>query len=316
MGYEEIKETVFKYFSGKTDLNQESEILNYLSSKPDGREILEDMEKEWLVQNGRNQSVRMSFHILMERIRRRKRRRIFAAVAASAASLAAVAVFSHYLISNYSVAESYAFCTEAGEKVCITLPDSSKVWLNSGSELHYSEMVLSGKRKVELKGEAFFDVRKHAGRSFVVYAGDASVAVTGTEFNVKLCPEGDVQTALVSGSVKFDAGAETVAMVPGDLLTYDSADRSISKSNTDLSRYVDWVEMRLDYPEISVARLFSRLEMIYGVEIDYRQEKYGNRIFRIILSDKDSIEDVLDAVSVMIPIKYERNCNIITVKEI
>lgn len=316
MGYEEIKETVFKYFSGKTDLSQESEIFRYLSSKPDGREILENMEKEWMVQNGRDQSVKASFLVLMEKIRRRKRRRILAAVATSAASLAAVAVFSLYLVTQYSSAENYAFCTEAGEKVCITLPDSSRVWLNSGSELHYSEAALSGKRKVELKGEAFFEVKKHARRPFVVYAGDASVTVTGTEFNVKLCPEGYVQTALVSGSVKFDAGSETVAMVPGDLLIYDSSDRSISKANTDLSGYVDWVGMRLDYPEISVGRLFARLEMIYGIDIDYRPEKYGNRVFRIILSDKDSIEDVLDAVSVMIPIKYERTGNLITVREI
>ena len=62
----------------------------------------------------------------------------------------------------------------------VTLPDGSLVELNAGSRLTYSNT----SRKVELQGEAFFQVQKDEVQ-FVVSTGISKVVVLGTAFNVR-----------------------------------------------------------------------------------------------------------------------------------
>ena len=103
----------------------------------------------------------------------------------------------------------------------ITLPDGSQVWLNSASYLKYPVRFTESDRQVELEGEAYFSVRKDAGRRFLVNVGDnVQLEVLGTEFNVDAYPKDDfVAASLVTGKVNFHCrqqGQETVhVMIPG-----------------------------------------------------------------------------------------------------
>ena len=87
----------------------------------------------------------------------------------------------------------------------ITLPDGSQVWLNSASYLKYPVRFTESDRQVELEGEAYFSVRKDAGRRFLVNVGDnVQLEVLGTEFNVDAYPKDDfVSASLVTGKVNF-----------------------------------------------------------------------------------------------------------------
>lgn len=106
-----------------------------------------------------------------------------------------------------------------GERLTVTLPDGSAVELNSGSTLRRARR-FGAERRVELEGEAFFDVQKSA-KPFVVATFNAEVRVTGTQFAVRAWPsaEGETIVALTSGRVMVapaDTPAETVAMAPGE----------------------------------------------------------------------------------------------------
>ncbi len=85
------------------------------------------------------------------------------------------------------------------------LPDSSEVWLNSGSAIRYVRDFKGDARTVELTGEAFFSVRKNGRKPFIVSTEHLSVTALGTEFNVNAYPCDDrVSVALYTGKIRVD----------------------------------------------------------------------------------------------------------------
>ena len=105
------------------------------------------------------------------------------------------------------------------------LPDSSKVVLNTNSEVKYKSFNWQNNRNLTLKGTAYFHVSK--GNKFVVSTDLGKVSVMGTQFVVKsqnnnfnvICYEGkvkvnyrDKETILTKGmKVDFENGAQTNA---------------------------------------------------------------------------------------------------------
>lgn len=100
--------------------------------------------------------------------------RIFYGIAASILLLlGTVLMLRYYSNSNY--------CPE-GEQLSVKLPDGSSVTLNSNSSITYYPLWWNFSRKVNLTGEAFFDVEK--GKDFIVASAYGRTVVLGTSFNV------------------------------------------------------------------------------------------------------------------------------------
>jgi len=95
----------------------------------------------------------------------------------------------------------------AGSKSCVTLPDGSQVWLNSGSTLTYGSDFGHGSRSVKLDGEGFFSVTKNKSVPFIVSSGNTSIRVIGTKFDMKAYA-GDPcrRITLMEGSVQVTVG--------------------------------------------------------------------------------------------------------------
>ena len=74
----------------------------------------------------------------------------------------------------------------AGKREQVVLPDSSRVWLNSGSVLIYPSIFVGDRREVYLSGEGYFEVEKNAEQPFIVKARTLNVEVLGTRFNLLL----------------------------------------------------------------------------------------------------------------------------------
>ncbi|QEC51383.1 FecR family protein [Anseongella ginsenosidimutans] len=133
-----------------------------------------------------------------------------------AASLALLLAVSIWLIHEPSSRILYS--TGYGEQKHITLPDSSRVVLNSNSSLSFdNNWQPQEPRSVELSGEAFFSV-VHTGNNqrFIVNTPEGmEVQVLGTEFNV-YDRRGIQRVVLNSGSVRLEyKDREAVSMAPG-----------------------------------------------------------------------------------------------------
>ena len=109
----------------------------------------------------------------------------------------------------------------AGQRAELTLPDSTKVWLNAHSKLVYPLSFQKDTRSVELSGEAYFEVRRNEKVPFVVKTSKVDVKVLGTEFNVSAYEEeADFEVALLKGSVLLESSRlrEPHSMKPGEMV--------------------------------------------------------------------------------------------------
>jgi ferric-dicitrate binding protein FerR (iron transport regulator) len=103
-----------------------------------------------------------------------------------------------------------------------TLPDGSQVWVNRHSSLRYAADFNEASRVVQLRGEAFFEVKKQHGQPFTVLASDTRTRVLGTSFNVRAyATEDSVEVSVVTGRVAFGPvqrlppTADSVFLTPG-----------------------------------------------------------------------------------------------------
>src|SRR5690606_30967085 len=93
--------------------------------------------------------------------------------------------------------------TPVGGQYQLTLPDGTRVWLNASSSLTFPTSFKGAVRRVELKGEGYFEVAKNKEKPFKVIAGGQEVRVLGTHFNISSYEDDPaVTTTVLEGSVQ------------------------------------------------------------------------------------------------------------------
>lgn len=149
------------------------------------------------------------------------------AVSAAAAVAAVVMLVAGAMVLSRNIAydemSSQMVSVEApkGERLRISLPDGTSVFLNSGSRLTYPAVFRRDGRSVSLEGEALFDVVRDEKRPFVVTTFASEIRVLGTEFDVVADRKsGFFETILIEGSTAvrnlIDPSQGEMTMVPDD----------------------------------------------------------------------------------------------------
>jgi len=184
--------------------------------------------------------------------------------------------------------------TAKGESYMVTLPDQSKVWLNAASSLTYNtSLIENGKRLVQLRGEAYFEVAKDKAHPFIVNTAMQEVEVLGTHFNINSYPEeGRTRTTLLEGSVKvhFPATAlpqkglsrEEVLLKPGQQAILK--DRQVQVRETDVELAVAWKNNKFIFERLPVTEIMRMIARWYDVEVVYNgdipQETFWGSVSR------------------------------------
>ena len=221
-----------------------------------------------------------------------------------------------------------------GSKTRIVLPDSSVVYLNSGSRLSYPA-VFDHERHVTLTGEGYFIVRSDSLHPFLVHTADVSVKALGTEFNVKAYPEeGKVETVLVSGTVEILKRGHTkpiIELKPGEKAAYvkyepkkqstPAVSTNIAKEQQQMIVNLDskpdvstgWVRNQLVFDAEPFEQIAARIERWYNVEIDIRNAS----LIKTRLSgryDTENIEQVMQSLQLATYFTYKIEKNKIIIR--
>ena len=159
---------------------------------------------------------------------------------------------------------------DAGKMVLVNLPDSSKIWLNSGSEIRFLNHFKDGKtRNVILNGEAYFDVSHDADHPFVVKSGELTTTVYGTSFNVRAYSnEAEMSVAVNSGKVGVMSATDTgtvVMLLPNDKLVY--AGRKFTKTVVEIEAD-GWINGDLIFDQTPLAEVFTTISRKFDVHIE------------------------------------------------
>lgn len=129
----------------------------------------------------------------------------------------------------------------------VTLPDNSRVWLNSNSKLIYPTRFSGKERRVKLCGEGYFEVTKDTKHKFVVEARSTEIEVYGTEFNVEAYNDEYIRATLVKGSIgmKYDDSRhmrQLVRLVPDQFVIYNSRTGAIYLDQANIASSTSWKE--------------------------------------------------------------------------
>lgn len=163
--------------------------------------------------------------------------------------------------------------TPRGGQYQVTLSDGTKVWLNAASSIRFPVVFTGKERKVEITGEAYFEVAKNRNMPFKVKASSSEVEVLGTHFNVNSYDdEASIKTTLLEGSVKVSAGNNqtTKFLKPGQQAGINKAGRIDVVSGADTEEVVAWKNGLFIFNSTEVKSIMRQISRWYDVDVEYR----------------------------------------------
>ena len=172
-------------------------------------------------------------------------------------------------ITGNMVSSIVTLTTPRGGQYRITLPDGTKVFVNSASSLQYPSKFDGNLREVTLEGEAYFEVAHNTEIPFVVKGANQSVKVLGTKFNLNNYIGEPAITTLLEGSVLIDVGkaAKSVILRPGDQATVQENKVSVNKVYS--ADYIGWTKDLFILDDAPLTAIMKQLERWYDIEVEY-----------------------------------------------
>lgn len=186
----------------------------------------------------------------------------------------------------------------AGQRAEITLPDQTKVWINSQSTLKYPIKFGKGSRQVELEGEAFFSVTKDSLNPFRVKTSSINIKVLGTEFNLKAYTEKIAEVSLLEGKVELTSSVNSkpLEMKPHEKIIY--TDGKYTKEALRDLNYFRWREGLICFENESVGDILKKLELYYDIKIEAKNNDFIKATYSGKFRTKDGIEQVLKILQI------------------
>lgn len=200
----------------------------------------------------------------------------------------------------------YKVEADKGQRANVTLPDGTKVWLNSHSSLIYTANYGVKERLVSLVGEAFFEVAKDKEHRFVVNASGIEVEALGTTFNVKAYKEDNtIITTLFTGSVKVTSDVKYVVLSEGEQVTLDKKNGKLAVKRPEILEYANmWRSNELAFNGQTLSEIALLLNRMYNVEVQFESEKIKEYRFSGVIRN-NSLDNVFEIISLTAPITYK-----------
>ncbi|GAA0525402.1 FecR family protein [Chitinophaga japonensis] len=203
--------------------------------------------------------------------------------------------------------------TPHGGQFRLTLPDGTGVWLNAGSSLRFPTAFTGRERKVELSGEAYFEVAGHAHMPFTVMVKDMEIAVLGTHFNVMAyADEAHIRTTLLEGAVKVRHGQQAVTLRPGQQALLRGNTGALHVSPGDTEGAIAWKNGYFKFSNEDIQSVMRRVSRWYNVTVEY-QGDFGGRAIWGTVSRFGDISDVLQMLELTGAVHFEMKGRRITV---
>ncbi|MDB5010479.1 MAG: FecR protein [Mucilaginibacter sp.] len=188
--------------------------------------------------------------------------------------------------------------TPRGGQYEIELADGTKVWLNSASSLHYPTAFTGSERKVELIGEAYFEVAKNKKLPFRVVSRNQIVEVMGTHFNINsYADETKTKTTLLQGLVKV-TGTDTqnsAMLKPGQQSIIKHCSSDIQVEDVGVEDAVAWKNGYFMFPNEHIKTIMREISRWYDVDIEYS----GDVSHKTIWGSVSKFKNVAEALKML-----------------
>lgn len=193
--------------------------------------------------------------------------------------------------------------TRRGGQYQITLPDGTRVWLNTLSKLRFPTAFAGQERVVELAGEAYFEVEKNNKMPFRVHVLTAvdkgmDVRVLGTSFDVMAYEnESEIRTTLLEGAVKVVGNDQSSVLTPGQQAKMDRQGALELDAHADVELAMAWKNGFTSFKSADIRSIMRQVERWYDIDVVYEGDVSG-RTFSGGMSRDANLSEIIRLLEV------------------
>ncbi len=185
--------------------------------------------------------------------------------------------------------------TPRGGQYQLVLADGTKVWLNAASSIKYPVVFNGNERRVELTGEAYFEVAHNKEKPFWVISNGQQVEVLGTHFNINAYgDENAVKTTLLEGSVKVSSAGKDKILKPGEQAQLEGG--NIRVAEVDVDEVVAWKNGFITFNNADIKSIMRQLGRWYNVDVSFTGDISELRSFSGDMPRSAPLSEVLKAL--------------------
>lgn len=308
---------IIAYLEGRLSNEEREAFKKYIQTSPELKKKVDEVRFVWEI----SAELKLHQHIdtkrnwktLSKRITLDKYGKKFGVLIRTAAAVLLIPV----LIATYSFfktikewnnipVEQVELTSAYGLVSKIVLPDSSEVWLNSGSSISYPKRFVNDKRKVQLCGEAYFKVKSDKSNRFdVTTSNGLQISAYGTEFNVNAYEdENRIETTLAKGHIEVSEIGQTVSkrLRPGEQAIYYKNSNRMDIEKVNLAVETSWKDGKMIFRRADMHEITQRLARHFNVDIKLKGEELYDYEYSATFTT-ETLNDILQLLEKTAPIK-------------
>ena len=273
-------ELIPKYLSGNASDHEVKMLENWVLASEENKKQFFAFKQAWILsgitQNYKKIDISNEWNSLSGKIKEdnenitqlpEKQKFRIGNVARYAAAIIIILISSFSLYHYFNIEKTTSIISQTGiEKD--RLPDGTVIALNQNSVLHYPDMKNTKHRRVELQGEAFFDVTRDTSRSFIVSTENITVEVLGTEFYIDARKDQtQIKVIVQSGTVSMKSENEKIILGINEAGTYDKKTGTLIKTVNKDVNYLAWNTGLLIFEKSDLESVVFDLNRKFGSKI-------------------------------------------------
>ena len=319
--------TILNFTKGKYSYNDYLKVKHWFNVVEYDKELKDQLFAQWEelnnMENKKDDSLshifeKIQYSILLEE-KKKSKKRVFLNFYRQVAAVLIIPVLAFslwfYLSSRSSQSSGTAqsitqswieINAPEGSRIKFFLPDSSIGWLNSGGMLRYPA-IFNENRKVELIGEAYFEIKHRDHSDFIVSVADLDVKVLGTKFNISSYPNDSfTDVVLKEGKVEISGktGKFNHTISANEKITFNRDEKTLNVTKVDANRYTAWKDGYLIIEDEPLGKVVGRIERWYNTEIFIQDEVLKTYRFKATFKD-EPLEEVIRLIALTTPIQYK-----------
>ncbi len=190
----------------------------------------------------------------------------------------------------------------------LVLSDGSIVWLNPKSKVIYPHNFTSTLRKVQMQGEAFFEVSPDPKRPFIIYSGNVITRVWGTSFRIRAYENIPFELSVLTGKVSVQLQTRKdseLIVLPQQTATYltasDLLKKGIEKKTSAMSI---WHKETMTFDNEPIREVIKVLNAQFKVNISTADEKLLDYVLKADFNDQ-SLPSILEMLRKSLNVENE-----------
>ena len=311
-----MESKLIRYYNGELSAEEIKEVESWMNESDENRKLAEQVYYLCFAADAYEMKATVDTDAALKKVRGRIRTEKWRGYARRLERVAAVLLLPFICLSAYllvDLSKEYNPVQEmrsaSGMVSCITLPDDSKVWLNSDSYLRYPSR-FGKERRVTLYGEGYFEVSKDPKHKFIVEAKNSEIVVHGTEFNIESYDDDYVRTTLVSGVVDMcyddrNHHRKALRLMPSQQATYNTKTGEMHLREENVLCNTSWKDGKVVLDNTSLEDALRMIGNKYNVQFILRNDDLRHYRFTGTFSNQ-SLDVILRYFSISSKISFRQ----------